>query len=400
MSILLFLQALLALAVGYLLFLTRLAARAPRQTPLRQVPTTRFAVLIPAHNESRLLPGLLRNLATLDYPSNLFQVHVVADNCTDDTAEQGRKWGADVHKRYNLDLIGKGYALNWLIQRLNAAEAINEIDPVNAFLILDADSIVSTNFLRVMDARLAQGEKAIQAYYTVRDPEASRSAGIRYIALAALHYLRPAGRTQFGGSAGLKGNGMVFASPLMRRHQWTASLTEDIEMHMALVLEGEQVTFAPDAIVWAEMPDTLEASESQNIRWEQGRLEMLKRYVPRLLLAATRQPQQAPMLLDAAAEHLIPPQAVFTGFSVVTSALAWLWPRRSLRRSMARFLSLFILGGQTIYILASLRLVRAPLTIIKLLLFSPAYLLWKVVLYGRLLLGKGTSQWERTSRNL
>jgi cellulose synthase/poly-beta-1,6-N-acetylglucosamine synthase-like glycosyltransferase len=329
----------------------------------------------------------------------LVAVHVVADNCTDDTAEQGRKWGATVHERRNLEQIGKGFALQWLGERLAAAEAEGALAPVDAFLLLDADSIVSANFLRVMDARLARGEEAIQAYYTVRDPEASRSAGIRYIALAALHYLRPAGRTQFGGSAGLKGNGMVFAAPLLGRHQWTASLTEDIEFHMALLLEGKRVAFAPDAVVWAEMPDTLAGSETQNVRWEQGRLEMAGRYVPRLLLAAVRNPQRTPMLLDAVAEHLIPPQSVLMATSAATALAVWLWPWSGNGRSFGRFLSLFTLGGQAAYILAGLRLVGAPLATMRLLFFSPAYLLWKVVLYGRLLFGKGTSKWERTSRN-
>jgi cellulose synthase/poly-beta-1,6-N-acetylglucosamine synthase-like glycosyltransferase len=400
LSFFLILQIWLAGAVSYLLFLTGLAARASRTSPGRNGPPSyRFAILIPAHNESGLLPGLLQNLAAVDYPRELIHIHVVADNCTDDTAEQARHGGALVHERHNLEQVGKGYALQWLGERLATAENAGELEPVDAFLLLDADSLISPNFLRVMDARLAAGERVIQAYYTVRDPESSWSAGIRYAALAALHYLRPAGRSQFGGSAGLKGNGMVFAAPLLRRHQWTASLTEDIELHMALLLEGEPVTFAPDAIVWAEMPDTLAAAETQNVRWEQGRLEMVRRYVPRLLLAAARQPQHAPLLLDAVVEHLIPPLSILAASSLMVSLVSWLWPQRNHRRTLGRLLSVLTLGGQAVYVLAGLHLAGASRASFRALLFSPIYLFWKLLLYGRLLLGKGASGWERTSRN-
>ena len=159
-------------------------------------------------------------------------------------------------------------------------------EPHDAILIMDADSSISPNFLRVMDARLARGERVIQSYYAVRDPEQSWSVSLRYVALAALHYLRPLGRMVLGGSMGLKGNGMVFAADILKKHEWSASITEDIEFHMALVLDGERVMFAPDAVVEAEMPQDLAGSQTQNTRWEQGRLEMARTYVPKLLRQA------------------------------------------------------------------------------------------------------------------
>jgi cellulose synthase/poly-beta-1,6-N-acetylglucosamine synthase-like glycosyltransferase len=246
-------EAVLALMISYLLLLTGAALFAPRYTKLRQNgPTQRFLILVPAHNEERLLPSLLANLHQLDYPATLYAIHVVADNCSDQTAELARASGAFAHERVDDDRRGKGYALQWLMQRLWASA-----EPHDAVLILDADSIVSPNFLTVMDARLARGERAIQAYYAVRDPQSSWSASLRSVALAALHYLRPLGRMPLGGSAGLKGNGMVFAAEILRAYQWSASLTEDIEYHMALILGGQRVAFAPDAIVWAEMPSSL-----------------------------------------------------------------------------------------------------------------------------------------------
>lgn len=399
LGLLLAAEMLLLAPVTYLVWLSLLALGAPRESPgSGEPPQHRFAVMIPAHDEARLLPDLLESLRALDYPPSLLHVYVVADNCSDNTAALARSGGARVYERNDATRTGKGYALQWLWQQVLAAEG-NDADAFDAFVFLDADTIVSPNFLQVMDARLRQGERVIQAYYAVREPERSWAAGLRYVALAALHYLRPAGRTRFGGSAGLKGNGMVFAAPVLRQHAWSASITEDIEQHMALLLSGERVSFAPDAVVRAEMPDSLAQAESQNVRWEQGRLEMARRYVPRLLKAALRAPARAPVLLDAVAEHLIPPFSVLAVVSAVVSFLAWVWPSAHRRRKWARLLSVPLLLGQVLYVGVALRLVRAPWSIVRALLYAPAFAAWKVGVYARLWLGRRTQRWVRTSRD-
>jgi cellulose synthase/poly-beta-1,6-N-acetylglucosamine synthase-like glycosyltransferase len=380
--------ALVAALVGYLQLLTAAAVFAPRQTPARQsAATTRFVIMVPAHNEEALLPQLLASLAALDYPRTLYSVHVVADNCSDETAARGRKLGAIVHERFNSELRGKGYALEWLLQQIWVQKVAHD-----AILILDADSVVSANFLRVMDARLARGERVIQAYYAVREPGQNPSAGIRAVALVVLHYLRPQGRMVLGGSTGLKGNGMVFAADILRTHRWTAALTEDIEYHMALIGAGERAMFAPDAVVWAEMPDSLTAAQTQNERWERGRMEMVRRFVPGLLRDALR--RRSFLLFDAAVEQIIPPFSVLVGLSGLTFLSALLT-----RRMLALKLSAFAIVGQVVYIFTGLALARAPWSFYRSLLFTPVFLFWKLWLYARLLLGIKPDAWVRTSRN-
>jgi cellulose synthase/poly-beta-1,6-N-acetylglucosamine synthase-like glycosyltransferase len=378
----------LALIIDYLLLLTAAALFAKRQTPPRSgEPSNRFVIMIPAHNEERLLPQILESLDQLDYPRELYTVHVVADNCSDRTAELGRAGGAIVYERFNTELRGKGYALEWLLQQIWERN-----DAHDAVVILDADSVVSPNFLRVMDARLARGERVIQAYYAVREPESARSAGIRAVALTVLHYLRPQGRMVLGGSTGLKGNGMVFAADILRKHRWTASLTEDIEYHMELIRAGERAMFAPDAVVWAEMPDSLKASQTQNERWERGRMEMIRTYVPGLISDGLR--RRNFLLLDAAVEQLIPPFSVVAGLSLIALLAALL-----LRSPRAIALAMAIIIGQMIYIFAGLALARAPRTVYQALLFAPAFMIWKIWLYVRLLLGIKPGGWVRTARN-
>ncbi len=243
----------LASLVADLIFLTVAAAFAPSRTRIPEGdPLHDFAFLVPAHNEELLLPSLLSSLGQLDYPATRYKVYIVADNCTDNTAEIARAIGASVYERFDTEQIGKGYALQWLLEQLWHDEA-----SFDAAIVLDADSVVSTNFLRTMNAIFSDGGRVVQAYYSALEPEKTWAIGLRAAALAAVHYLRPQGRMVIGASAGLKGNGMLFHRDILRQHRWSASVTEDIEYHMTLILAGESVLFAPDAVVQAEMPSGL-----------------------------------------------------------------------------------------------------------------------------------------------
>jgi 1,2-diacylglycerol 3-beta-glucosyltransferase len=412
---LIFLQAVLALFSGYLLALTLAAAIQSRRSRREVVkPATRYWVFVPAHDEEILLPELLRSLQRQDYPQELYQVHVVADNCSDNTAQAALQEGAQVHVRIEPQLRGKGYALQWLLERLWSSSSIPD-----AIVILDADTVVSANFLSVMDSHMQSGECAVQAYYAVRDPGRSWNTGLRYAALAVLHYLRPLGRMLWGTSAGLKGNGMVFAAGVLRQHPWTSSVVEDIELHMALLLSGERVAFAREAIVWGEMPDSLRQSASQHTRWESGRLEMARRYVPKLARAgwqAARIPGRLGWFtyLDAIMEHVIPPFSLLAALSVLTLAAAgvFLWIATGalpglvisdLAIRMAQPLSVWLavgtLAAQGIYLFAGLRMVNAPSNVYFALAFAPLLVIWKVWHYLMTLLGHKPAGWIRTARN-
>src|SRR5215217_5851634 len=183
-----------------------------------------------------------------------------------------------------------------------------------------------------------------------------------------------------GGSGGRKCNGMVLAAEILREYQWTASLTEDIEYHMALILGGYRVTFAPDAIVWAEMPSSLKASRTQNVRWERGRQEMLRQYVPRLLRASLA--RRSFLLFDAAVEQIIPPFSLVAAANVLSLIVAV-----ALQSMPAVLLGVFLLLGQVAYILVGLWLSGAPKKVYQALLYAPIFIVWKVWLYLRVLLG-------------
>ena len=386
----------LAAVVGYLGLLTGAAWWA---TLRRRRPPPgerhRYLIVIPAHDEERLIGATLDSLAVLDHPPDRYDVHVVADHCTDGTAEVVRAHGVDVHVRDEGE-PGKGPALQWLLRRL-----ADHVETRDAVVFVDADTSVDAGFLRAVDAHLAAGAEVVQGYYGVRDAGTSPVVAFRAAAFAGRNYLRPLGRTTIGGTAGLYGNGMVFRTAVLQRHGWSGHLTEDAELQLDLLLDGVKVDFAPAARVEAEMPDTLAAAQSQHERWERGRLDLARRYVPTLLAQTVRGgPAGRVASLDAALDQAVPPFSIVAAGGLAWAAVALLrcvvWPSRRHRRRLRRAIGGLIV--QTVYVLSALRLVHAPAAVYRSLLGAPRMVAWKIGLWSRVLV-RPPERWIRTARN-
>jgi cellulose synthase/poly-beta-1,6-N-acetylglucosamine synthase-like glycosyltransferase len=377
----------LALLTAYLIVLTVAALFARKRGPASGGAVRRFAILVPAHDEEALIGRLLTSLQQQDYPPDRFDVCVVADNCHDATADLARSMGARVYERVDADEQAKGFALRWLIAQLR-----EEGRSFDAFVVFDADSVVDSNFLRTMDARLDAGSQVVQAYYSVRNGHQSAVAGLRYAALAAVHYVRPLGRSVFGLSCGLKGNGMCFTSSVVERFGWNwFTLAEDVEFHLALVRAGIRVDFAPETTVRAEMPITLAQAASQNARWERGRLQLMREKIPGLIWDGLR--TRNLLQLDAAAEQLIPPLSVPFALSFLSLLASF-----TLGSPWLMALCGISLIGQLAYLVAGLVLVGAPRSTYLALSTAPLYIVWKFGLYGRALVSGRASSWVRTAR--
>jgi cellulose synthase/poly-beta-1,6-N-acetylglucosamine synthase-like glycosyltransferase len=374
-----------ALSTSYLLTLT-VAALLPRRAAPPATALPQGDLLIAAHNEEGTLPRLFASIAGLDYPVERLRVHVIADNCTDRTAEVARRAGAMVHERVDAERIGKGFALALGMTAILKLTG----QPHDGIVIIDADSDLSSQFLHALAAHLNTGAQAIQAYYSVRNAGDSSVAMLRYVALCLYHYLRPLGRSRLGLSAGLRGNGICFRRDVAALG-WTAhGLTEDIEQHFRLLEHGIHVTFAPAAVVEAEMPVTLRGAAVQNSRWERGRLEALAQEVPRFLRLAVR--RRDPSALDAALEQLVAPLSVCLA-SCLLAALAGLVGRSP----RLRILGLGSLAGHAAYVLIGLRLAGAPPAAYRALVAAPRYVLWKVWVWLRAT-ARPPARWQRTGR--
>lgn len=349
-------------------------------------PATRFAVLVPAHNEEVLLPRLLDNLKKVDYPAHLFDVYVVADNCTDSTADIARASGVQGLERHDSQRRGKGYALRWLLEQVQVLG--REYD---AYLVLDADSLVSSNFLSAMDARFQQGSLVVQGYYSVSNATQTSVSALRYIALVLMHYVRPMGRRALGLSCGLFGTGMAFRREVIGRFGWDAfTLAEDVEYYLKLTQAGIKVDFAPEAVLWAEMPTSLRDARSQNLRWERGRLMMAWRYGLPFLARGVL--ERNALKVDAAIEQLIPPLSItfFAGFLLLALSLAS-WQPWSIGLALAGNLAL---AG---HLFLGLLSARVPLSAYRALALAPRFVAWKLLVYLQAM-KPSDMRWTRTQR--
>jgi cellulose synthase/poly-beta-1,6-N-acetylglucosamine synthase-like glycosyltransferase len=241
-----------------------------------------LAVVIPAHNEAALIARcVVSATASAEHAGNC-EIVVVADNCTDDTAERARVAGARVLVREDAVLRGKGYALRTAFDRLQA-------EGFGAFLVVDADSVLSSNLVSETRSRLSAGAAAVQCRYRVANYEASLRTRLMDVAFLAFNVLRPKGRAGWGMSAGILGNGFGLRGDTLTKVPYNAaSIVEDLEYHLRLVAAGERVEFISDATVFGEIPTGGEAARVQRSRWEGGRLRMAREWIPRLTAGVAR----------------------------------------------------------------------------------------------------------------
>jgi 1,2-diacylglycerol 3-beta-glucosyltransferase len=370
----------------YLLTLTIAAPFGLSRLPLLRTPHHRFAILIPARNEELVLGRLLGSLRSMNYPPGLYDIWVVADNCSDNTAMIARSCGARVRERYDETKAAKGYALSWLLATLE-----NEHQRYDAYVVLDADSVVSSGFLSAMDARLAAGEQILQSYYTVLPVRQTRVELLREASFALVHFLRPTAKTFLGASAGLKGNGMCFSRAVIDRFGWpSAGLAEDVEFHLMLIEAGYRVVFAPEAIVAAEMPSSLTDSHSQNLRWEAGRLATVKAAIL-ILWRGVRGRNLA--MVDAAVEQLVPPLSVAMILDLTLLILGALFGVRLVWLASAAMLIPMVL-----YVAEGVLLAEVSSGVYLALLSAPIYVAWKALVYARAFAVGANLAWVRTSR--
>jgi glycosyltransferase involved in cell wall biosynthesis len=387
-------EGLLALPVLYLCIVSISATlgtkRHKKMAGAYPPPHAQFAILIPAHNEVALLGFLLDSLAALNYPKDHYAVYVIADNCTDTTADlaRARAW-VHVYERFDQQKRGKGYALNWLLEQLKKDRL-----HYDAYIILDADSVVDSTFLLAMNSKLIQGVRALQACYTVLNVTESPSSALRWLALSLVNHVRPLGRNAIGASSTLTGNGMCFSHDLLEEYPWQAfSLTEDYQYYLRLVQHGERILYVPDAIVRSVMPTTFAKMRTQDIRWETNTSdEPVWKTTWTLLNAGIRNGDF--VRLEALAELLTPPLSLLVIWCLLTLVGSLV-----LRSLPGLYMSLILTGGLFYYLSTAIYLLRPPWTVYAALLHAPGFVIWK--LWVLLLLRRSkkyTGKWVRTSR--
>ncbi|HKR16552.1 glycosyltransferase family 2 protein [Rhizorhapis sp.] len=343
-----------------------------------------FAVLMPAHDEVWGIAAAVKATRAQLRPCD--RLVVIADNCTDGTAAAARRAGAFVATRTNPGHRGKGFALDF-------GRDILSDDPPEIAIILDADCTPGPGALQRLAAIARQEKAAVQGLFLLTPPaEAGSLIGISTFAFKIRNLVRQRGLLRLSGSAVLQGTGMAFPWELLKDAPLaSASLVEDLQLGLELFLGGHRVIFDEGAS-FTSSASSEAATVGQRTRWEHGQISTAIRYVPRLLRATLQRPAALPLALDVA----VPPLSLL-GMSVASGLLGLLvygWQSGILMPLLALSLGCVLFA---VSLLAVWSRWGKELLPARTLAQIPFYMLWKLPIYGRLLV-RPQRDWLRTSR--
>jgi cellulose synthase/poly-beta-1,6-N-acetylglucosamine synthase-like glycosyltransferase len=380
----------------YLLATSLAALVASRGTPSSIGPSSRILVVIPAHNEESGIAATVRSCLASDYPSLLYGVLVIADNCADRTAQLAAQCGARVVERFDLEKKSKGYAIEFLIDSLTRSGEIGSLD---ALVVIDADTTIDRGLLRCFDEGLRAGKDWIQCYYTVANPDQSWRTRLLTYAFSLYNGVLLLGAETLGSSAGFKGNGMCFSTKGLRRRPWRCyGLVEDMEYSWTVRVAGEKIAFERRACVYGAMVGSGgAAAASQRLRWEFGRSQIRRKYLGRLLTSNDIGWWDK---LVSACELLLPPMAYLAIVYVLLVALdaVAISQIEALRSGfLAGFLltsSLLMTAALFVYAISPFIALRLPWRYARSVALFPIYMAWKLVVSRT----GPPREWVRTAR--
>lgn len=324
-----------------------------REPAHRKTTLHRFAVLISARNEEAVIAQLIDSIRGQDYPAELVDIYVVADNCTDDTARRARAAGATVLERFNRVEIGKGYALNWLLKQMKADGLWEKYD---AYLVFDADNLLDEHYISEMNKTFSDGYEIATSYRNSKNfGDNWITAGYSLWFLREAKYLNQA-RMLLGSSCAVSGTGFLFSSRILKKYDgWNFFLlTEDIQFTIHNIVNGERVGYCSQAILFDEQPTSFRQSWRQRMRWAKGNIQVFWRYRKELLRGAMT--GKSFSCFDMTMN--IMPAIVLTIFSVTLNAGAAVYALHKgtelaalteslLRTSASGYLMMFLMGALT-----------------------------------------------------
>lgn len=244
-----------------------------------------LAVLIAARNEEKVIGHLIHSIKQQTYNQDNITVFVIADNCTDQTAQVAEELGAVVYKRFNKMQVGKGYALEYLLDRMK-----EDFEPFDGYFVFDADNVLDKNYIKEMNQTFSDGYEIITSYRNSKNYEDNWiTAGYGLWFLRESKFLNEA-RMLLGTSCAVSGTGFMFSHKILEKHGgWKFFLlTEDIEFTVKNIVAGEKVGYCKDAILYDEQPVLFSQSWKQRLRWAKGYYQVFQYYGANLGKGAVR----------------------------------------------------------------------------------------------------------------
>lgn len=357
------------------------ALRRPSSTVPNAGEPRSLAILVPAHNEELMIGRTIESLLAAAHDGT--EVIVIADNCDDGTPEIARALGATVLERQDLQFRGKNYALDFAIRLLGM-----RVDQPQVVAVVDADTVVSSNFASEVTNAIASGAQAVQVYY--RAPASDLPLGrLRRLALALGHWSRPLGASRLGLGTSLKGNGMAFDWAIARDGIGGHGITEDAAFSLALAKRGVAIRFVPGAWVEGFMAEDYDAARVQDSRWERGRRGLMR---DALVTALNRLLERDLATAAGALEVAALPLSVTASTSVAASGLLLLGGAPVLVASIP----VALVAGSVVVGWSAARVSREDLSALA---TAPKFVSYKLGVMARDVASRGDRTWVRTSRN-
>jgi 1,2-diacylglycerol 3-beta-glucosyltransferase len=376
----------------YLLFLAGAYFIVPERKRVYTDKRNRFAILVPAHNEELLISRLCESLLEINYKRDLYEIFVIADNCSDGTVNIGGSYPVEVLIRNDTTHTGKGYAIDWALNQI----PLKEFD---ALLIVDADNTVDQNILEELNLMISQGEQAIQCHNAVGNRKDSWFTQLLFVSRTIGNVLYHHSKYKLGLSSYLMGNGICFSTKLLERKKWTAfSVGEDWEYYAQLIADRIKIGFAVNARVYHQESRSLEQATSQRLRWSSGRFQVLKKYGLNLFINGLL--RRDLFTLDASLPLIFPNYSLQINLTILCVILSILFAASGIRIFLVT-IGLCLIIGQVLLFIAGIYLSKSYKEVFKAVLRAPFFLLWKAIIDFLSLTGiyRG-DKWIRTKRHL
>ncbi len=303
-----------------------------RKRPAATDMRNNYAVLICARNEEQVVGKLIESLFSQTYRAEGLHVFVLADNCTDATAEVARAAGAKVYERFNNTRTGKGYALASLLRHLKW----DYPEGFDGYFVFDADNVLKSDYIEQMDRVFSCGNDIVTSYRNSKNyGDNWISAGYALWFLRESRYLNHA-RYLLGTSCAISGTGFMFSRAVAEEIDgWPFHLlTEDIEFSIYQVIKGKKIAFCADAELFDEQPVKFSQSWRQRLRWSRGFLQVFRKYGSKLAQGALKGSFSCfDMTLT------IMPALVLSAFTVVCDIIYVIWSAANGANPFVAFLS-------------------------------------------------------------
>ncbi len=380
---------LLALPVGILLTQVLAALTSSKNVAIKTDKIRpRLAILMPAHNESLIIAETIKNL--LPALNSTDQLLIVADNCSDQTAEIARQYGSTVIERQHPTLRGKGYALDFGLQHLKK-------NPPEVVIIIDADCTVDAEAISKLTNACMQFKRPIQALYLMQSqPNPSLKERIAEFAWVIKNKVRPLGFKVLGLPCQLMGTGMAFLwTDLTSVNLASGHIAEDMKLGVDFARLNKSPVFLPEALVTSIFPSDQAAIKTQRARWEHGHLGVILTEAPKLFLQAIKSKNL--QMLGLAFDLIVPPLAVLVLLCSLVLVVSFV-----IHQIVAIDLVLMC-AGLLLAILISAILIAwiffgRDIINFRQLCYAPIYALSKVPLYIRFFVNRQV-EWVRSKRD-